>query len=160
MADTIPARPPFAAQSIIWEKRGPLPVWAWLIIGLAGLFAALWWRRNKAAAAEANTGYTGTAAINQQQTIPPIINTWPSVPPGGGRNNPPTTNPGSPFPPAPAKVTVQGGTSSDAWINTMTGSYGLYWNQLAAMYPGIVENVQGSGPSARFKATKTYERAG
>jgi hypothetical protein len=50
---------PFMAGSMIWQKKGPLPVWAWIVIGLSLLFVVTWWRRNKAAATESNEAVTG-----------------------------------------------------------------------------------------------------
>lgn len=44
------SKPPFAAGSIIWRRVGPLPVWAWSLIGIGLAVIALQWRRNRAEA--------------------------------------------------------------------------------------------------------------
>lgn len=171
---TVPADPPFAKGSIIWQRKAGLPVWAWALIGLGLALAVTVWRRNQ-------TGQTGQAPDVYDAGIgtlqpnpifilppgqqgppgppgPPGPGTVPGAPPAGGRRRPPRQNPGSPFPPPPNEVTVTKGANSDAWINSMTAQYGLYWNQLSDMYPGLNANVAGSGSTATFKATGTYKR--
>ncbi len=162
---TIPASPPFAPQSVIWQKRGPLPVWAWMLIGVAVLFMLTWWRRNRTAAASATSDAYSSPTIQQQGypavfVLPPLNDTGRHRPPGGGREQPPTGNPGSQFPPPPNEITVTGGANSDSFINQFSTQYGIYWGQLADMYPGIVENIKGGGPTATFKSTKTFKRKG
>jgi len=166
---TIPANPPFMKGSVIWQRKAGLPVWAWLMIGLAVAFAAMWWRRNKQSAAEATTA---TPDPNQQQTpvfivpqapVPSVINTVPGAPPGSGRTSPPSKAPGAGFPPTPREITVQAGTSSDDWINAMTKKYGVYWNQIQVIYrtptgEWLPSNITGTGAAARFKDTKTYQK--
>lgn len=50
--------PPFAKGSIIWEKKGPLPVWAWAGLVLGLVLIVVMWRRNKTQG-EANYAATG-----------------------------------------------------------------------------------------------------
>lgn len=165
---TIPANPPFARGSLIWQKRGPLPVWAWMLIGLLGLLVFTWWRRNRTAAASGK-GEIPVVPGSQQQTpvfiVQPTPATPPHCPPGGGRPAPPAANPGSPFPPPPETVSTVGGQTSDPWINDMTARYGLYWNQIAAIYvddagQSIGTNVKGGGPTATWKQSKSFHRVG
>ncbi len=121
------SKAPFMKGSIIWEKRGPLPVWAWLLIGLALLLLVVMWRRNLNG--DANAIATGDeTALPGNQAAPPIfivpqaptpavqvpINvlpspaapaTVPTAPPGAGAP-PPTQAPASPapIPASPGKV--------------------------------------------------------
>lgn len=46
---TIPANPPFAPGALMWRRYGPLPVWGYAGIVLAGLLLFLYLRRGKAA---------------------------------------------------------------------------------------------------------------
>lgn len=62
---------PFAQNSIIWERKGPLPVWAWALLVLAGALVIAWWRRNRSAgkAAQVATGYTDELPGDQSAPI-------------------------------------------------------------------------------------------
>ena len=100
---------PFAKGSIIWEKKGPLPVWAWALIVLLIVLVFAWWRRNRAAAkaAEGQPDTYTSAPLPGDQSAPNVINvgpinlpkippsgpTRPETPPGGGRPQPPGTPP-------------------------------------------------------------------
>lgn len=95
---------PFLKGSIIWQKKGPLPVWAWAAIGLGVVLAVSMWRRNKAEATstEVATGDPGTLPGNQSAgpifVVPgaatPAVNvTVPTAPPGAGRPRPPGVTP-------------------------------------------------------------------
>lgn len=64
---------PFLKGSVLWQKKGPLPVWAWAIIGLAVLFVIMWWRRNKAAAASAEVATGQENPLPGNQGAPPIF---------------------------------------------------------------------------------------
>lgn len=121
-----PSNPPFAKGSIIWQKRGPLPIWAWTLIVLLVLLVVVWWRRNRAAAGvEPADPVESYEQLPGDQTAPPVfvvpsapnpiittpINvTVPPAPPGGGRPMPPPRPPGMPAPkpvpemPAPKPV--------------------------------------------------------
>jgi hypothetical protein len=110
MATETPAatKAPFLPKSMLWQKKGPLPVWAWILIGLTLLFVVTWWRRNQAASqenTEAATGYYNHQ-LPGNQGAPPIFvvpqapvspvtilpppppATVPAAPPAGGSNPP------------------------------------------------------------------------
>jgi hypothetical protein len=102
---TAPSSPPFAKGSIIWERKGPLPVWAWALIGLLVVLVFTWWRRNRASANEAATGGAVDQALPGDQGAPPVFIMPPSVSPIVNvspvvkvKTPPPTTVP--PAPPA------------------------------------------------------------
>lgn len=118
---------PFAPNSIIWEKKGPLPVWAWALLVL--LLALGWsvWRRNRTEGEAANV-VTGSdeplpgdqsgppvfivppatpPAINVPITVQPAPVTVPAAPPGGG-SAPPSTGPIT-KPPTPKPAPPKGG---------------------------------------------------
>lgn len=95
---------PFMQGSILWERKGPLPVWGWLAVGLMIVLAVTMWRRNKAAdtATQSATGGYYRDELPGDQSAPPIfivpqapvpaINvnptvTVPTAPPGGGASN-------------------------------------------------------------------------
>jgi len=143
---------PFMKQSVIWQRKGPLPVWAWLIVGLAVVFVVVWWRRNRAAAesTEAATGYedelpgdqsappifivpsAATPAVNVNNPItvvPGPVVTVPTAPPAGG--SPPPVTPPKPAPtpvpkPPPGKKVsvVKFTTRNPPWNSTLWG----IWN--------------------------------
>lgn len=117
MADTKTApaksKAPFLPGSIIWERKGPLPVWAWILILLGLVFAVAWWRRNQATAQADEAATGGVRGIYRDelpgdQTAPPIFvvpqapvspvtvlpppPTVPAAPPAGGAA-PPSTAP-------------------------------------------------------------------
>lgn len=139
-----PKSAPFAQGSIIWQRKGPLPVWAWALIVLGLVLAVTMWRRNKAAgeADEARTGHldelpgdqtSGPIFIVPQAPTPPVtVNTpvtvtVPPAPPGGGAPPPtvppkvPTPTP-VPKPPAGTWVKVAKFTSTNPpWNSTLSG---------------------------------------
>lgn len=124
-AQTAPAKS--GPRALLTEKRGPLPVWAWLALGLALLLGVVLWRRNRASAG--NAVATGDDdEVGGDQTAPavfiippgpaPVVNingveTAPAAPPGAGSPPPgvpstpgpvPNKNPGPKAPPkAPPK---------------------------------------------------------
>lgn len=121
-ATTSTSSAPFLKGSIIWEKRGPLPVWAWALIVLGLVLAITMWRRNRAAAdptpQEVGTDYPDNLDNRPIFVVPqganPIVNvdvpitnelpaTVPNAPPGGGRPNPPAKAPKQPAPKSPGK---------------------------------------------------------
>lgn len=152
------AEPPFAKGSIIWEKKGPLPVWAWALLVLGLLLAWTIWRRNRAesnATAEV-TGDSNTLPgdqtppiiFNVPQAATPAVNvtvpvTVPTAPPAGG-SPPPSTPPPTPNNPAPAPpggfvaVTKYPDSTrpkestlwdiAGSWLPQGAGSWQLIWN--------------------------------
>lgn len=145
--ETAPAqgKAPFLPKSIIWQKKGPLPIWAWILIGLLVLFVVTWWRRNQQSAAqnkEASTGYVDELPGDQSAnpifivpqapvspvtilpTPPPVTgppNTVPPAPPGGG-TNPPLQ--------LPAFVEVPVNTNLYEWFTSQGTSFAAVdsWN--------------------------------
>jgi len=99
MATTAPparTSAPFAKGSIIWEKKGPLPVWAWAGLLLGLVLIVVMWRRNKTQA-EANTAATGGAdygILPGTQGAPAIF----VVPQVGGTTIPSDHQPRTPSP--------------------------------------------------------------
>jgi hypothetical protein len=104
---------PFLKGSILWQKKGPLPVWAWLGIGLLLVVVFMVWRRNRAAG-EATEAATGYEQLPGDQTAPPVFVmpqppnpivtvTVPTAPPGTGRPDAPKVPPKqpAPIPPGP-----------------------------------------------------------
>lgn len=139
------AKPAGGKRSILFEKKGPLPVWAWALILLGVLLAWSVWRRNKTdKAATATTTGDGTP-LPGDQTAPPVfivppatpppvnvtvpITTVPTAPPGAG-SPPPVTPPSTPGPkPAPPGlyVTVAKYTSKNPpWNSTLWGIWNHY----------------------------------
>lgn len=118
-ANSSTASQPFAKGSIIWQKKGPLPVWAWALILLGIVLAWSVWRRNKADADATEADLAYVDELPGDQTAPPVfviqpgpqppvnvnvtapITTVPSAPPGGGRVTPPTVP--RPYEPPTAK---------------------------------------------------------
>jgi len=103
---------PFAKGSIIWQKKGPLPVWAWAGLVLGLVLVVTMWRRNKSQG-EANYAATGGmdyGPLEGTQGAPAIF-VVPQVggtvlPNGGGKkwtpkNMPPRRPPDQTNPPAP-----------------------------------------------------------
>lgn len=109
---TTTVTPPFAKGSIIWEKKGPLPVWGWALIGLALVLLVVWWRRDKAEATANQVATNYTDELPGDQSAPAIFilppeaarrsptpndmprwrrppATVPEAPPGSGRDVPP-----------------------------------------------------------------------
>lgn len=149
-AQTSTSTGPFMKGSIIWQKKGPLPVWAWALILLGVVLAVSLWRSNRAGgeANEAATGYTDE--LPGDQTAPPvfivpqaatpqvIVNnvpaTVPTAPPGGGREAPPGTPKPAP-PPAvkKEKVTVTKYTSKNPpWSSTISGIFSHFKGKTTA----------------------------
>lgn len=102
MAETMPASPPFAAESFVWRKWGPLPAWAWMGLALGLALVVSVWQRNREAAQSAvstdsastdatiGTGYhTAPPVWVNNVTLGPVNTTVPTAPPGGGRAEPP-----------------------------------------------------------------------
>jgi hypothetical protein len=107
---------PFLRGSIIWQKKGGLPVWAWGGLVLLVALVFVWWRgRGDQTQAQADQAATGYDNLPGDQSAPPVFVvpqapnpiittpitvTVPAAPPGGGRDGPPQVPPGQP-PPQP-----------------------------------------------------------
>jgi LysM repeat protein len=110
-----------AESNLLTRKVGPLPVWAYALIGLVLAWVYMKYRDSKNAATTAATDTTGTAAAGtnsseSQDTAPEFIieNNMPAdninvttTSPGGGTPSKPVTPPTTPAPPVvtPPKTT-------------------------------------------------------
>lgn len=61
-AATVPANPPFARGSLIWERKGPLPVWGWAALVLVLLLGVTYWRRRSSATSSASSSTASSSA--------------------------------------------------------------------------------------------------
>jgi hypothetical protein len=86
-------------KATLTRKYGPLPLWVWLGLALAG---ALLWARMRAAKATADAAAQTDSSANPPDTTPaPIYQnyvtfTGPATPPAGGRTEPPPVPPNGP----------------------------------------------------------------
>ena len=68
------ARRPFMQDSIIWERKGPLPVWGWAAAVLLLALGYAWFRRGKADKAAASSATGGLKdELPGDQTAPTIF---------------------------------------------------------------------------------------
>jgi hypothetical protein len=144
---------PFAPGSIIWQRKGPLPVWAWALLLLGAVLAWSMWRKNRSAA-DATAIATGDGTpLPGDQTPPPVfvvpqaatpavnvtvpITTVPTAPPAAGA--PPPTGGGTPTPPGgfvtvskyPDNTKPKESTLWDiaaTWLPQGANSWALIWN--------------------------------
>jgi hypothetical protein len=156
-ATTVPASPPFAPGAFMWRKYGPLPVWGYAGIVLAGLLIFVWLRRGKAADQTATATATKDAGAvpDNQKSLPVFIlpqslpgppgaagpagpagppgadatATTPAAPPGSGRSS----TPGNPYVNADGTVSVGAG----ARLYDVAESVGLTGGQFAALNSSI-----------------------
>lgn len=145
-------------MALLKQRRGPLPVWAWVLIGLGVLLVIEWWRRNQAAAATTGdtlAGYRDELPGQQHYPAPifivpgattPPVNVGPIVLPPPEQppptptppTTPPTTPPagGSPTPTPPGiYVTVAPWGNPAPWNSTIWGIWDRYkttgsWQQI------------------------------
>lgn len=105
------ADPPPVQGSTLTRKYGPMPLWAWMLVGLGLALVYRSWQANKAAAAQQTPTTVDTTPPMVDQTFVTVnapINTAPDEPPGQGRAEPPGPGP-TPVPiPSPAPVPVRG----------------------------------------------------
>lgn len=100
------ATPPGAqsTKSFVMQKWGPLPAWAWMLIGLALAVVYSSWKKNKQAASQQQD--QGVDLIGGDQNPPVVFQDYDTIitsvntPPGGGREHPPVRPPlhGAPIP--------------------------------------------------------------
>lgn len=150
--------------AILKEKRGPLPVWAWLIVGVAGIFVIMWWQRNRSAGAEQTEAVSGTLPGNQSAPPVFIVPQAPqaqhpiqiNVPPNGTRPQPPTTVPTAPpggganvpmLPPtqAPAHMSVPLDKNIYTWISELNQQFpglSLDFGKLEQYNPGFRKYIR------------------
>jgi len=137
------------------RKLGPLPMWAWLGIGLALLLVVYTWKNNKAASADTTTAAdTSTDSsqipqfINQTYvqnmpgtTPPPSSGTVPPPSGGGGVLTPPSGNgrpPGNPHVPSDTYRYMHTSGAYDT-VAKIAKKYGTSVSTILAYNPGIQE---------------------
>lgn len=120
--------------SFVTRKLGPLPVWAWMGLGLGGALALSSWRSNKVDSAAAEKEQTqperdyGTAYDPYVTFVDADVTnvTYPAMPPGGGRPPVPPGGPTGTPPPAvntPVPSTPKPSTSRPAPPPAPAGGY-------------------------------------
>lgn len=144
--------------NVFTRKIGPLPLWAWMGIGLAIALGYYFWQQNQASNSSSSTSSTPQTAstVNtpggvDSSLVPQFINqTYTSVSP-----------PASPSVSVPSTITVQnGGTQSTGGQITMPNVAGQSPTQAKATLSGagIGSNVSVSGPStAQASGTQVIE---
>lgn len=142
------------AETMLTQKYGPLPMWAWMGLGLGGALAYSSWQRNKlgAAPAASSPNATQTPQIPGSQTAPFVFlanigpSTQPMKPPGAGRPIPaPTTGP----PPPPVNLRVTG---------TSASSVSLAWDAAAGATSYDVEERSALGASKTSVSGVTFTK--
>jgi Fibronectin type III domain len=101
------------SSSPFMRKLGPLPLWAWMGIGLAVGLAYYLWQKNKSAAAatSSTTASTGTSGTTDESLVPQFVNqTY-------VQSSPPAA-PAVPGPPGPTGATGATGATGPAGTTT------------------------------------------
>lgn len=132
------------------RKVGPLPMWAWLLIGVALLVVVYTWKKNQTA----NTSSSTDATTTSSDQIPQYVNQTyvQNFPPGTPSTTPSTpSNPSSPGPTsnnggtAPDKLPASykyGYMKTSAGMNTLADiakHFGVSQATILALNPGIEE---------------------
>lgn len=162
MATAATVSKPQGTRSLLMQKRGPLPVWAWIALVLVLALTFAWWRARGTNAA-ANAVATGDdTALPGDQSAPSVFivpagptgpagspgpagsagpagpvgppATVPPAPPGGGRTDPPGVPP-APKPAPPVGVTVTVGKWTDknpVWNSYLSGIFAHYKGKTTA----------------------------
>lgn len=94
MAGEMPPAGGGGQGELLQRKLGPMPVWVWALIGLAGAWLYAKWRSNQQAASAAQqTQVADTSSAESQQVAPQFVIE---------NNLPPEANPGTATPPSQA----------------------------------------------------------
>jgi hypothetical protein len=157
-------------KSTFTRKMGPLPLWAWMGVGLAVVLVYANWQKSKQGASTTGVGSSaGSTSVNSPggvdaSLVPQFINQTyvqdqPPAAPNVTVNNtvpsPPTTGPPPPKAPEPSTISgapgsfttgLQGGlnewTSTGQYsLNTIAKSHGMTAQQLIAVSNGAENNV-------------------
>jgi hypothetical protein len=150
--------------SFVGKKLGPLPVWAWMGLGLGGALAISTWRSNKAASEEDETASADDPVIQSYEmpdSIQPTYTfqnydqdrtyiTMPSMPPAGGRpatpveTVPATTTPTTTTPAATSTVKPAAAAPKGVWVTVVKWAKGQKAGTPSTLW-GIAEKVYGKG---------------
>jgi hypothetical protein len=143
VSETAPEAPPASSGgNVFMRKLGPLPLWAWMGIGLAAALAVMYWKQNKAAASKSSATDTGaadtTASGTPSDLVPQFVNqtyvqnTPPSAPligpagpagPAGPTGGTAPAAQASQYPaPAGTKASKINGTTAKVNWNYITGT--------------------------------------
>lgn len=143
-----PARQPARGGNAFTRRLGPLPLWAWMALGLGLAVVYSQWRKNKAAAATqaaqasatTTAGQTPPFIIQNYAQVPgaPVTPTTPTPPgtpvpspppPGSGTGvpaTPPSTTTSTPSAAAPTKYRVKTGDT----LSSIAAKYHTTWQNL------------------------------
>lgn len=147
---TVPAQPPFARNSIVWEKRAGLPVWAWAGLVLLLVLVIVWWRsRSSSSSSTSSSGVTTTTTSggssstgsNTGTDTGTGTTTTPGSDPGTGDGN--TTPPGSGAPPpttTPAPNPAGGWVTVTKWPDSTWPKEDSLWNIAESWLPEGASN--------------------
>jgi hypothetical protein len=126
------------AGSFIVHKVGPLPIWAWMGLGLAGALAYSSYKKNKAAQTSSSSSTSGLTPVDASNLTPPFVFVDESTTPVTVNNGPP----GAPTPPAqppsggsPSPAQPPGTPSGLKLLSIGAGTAALQWDTPTG--PGI-----------------------
>lgn len=165
------------ASNPFLRKIGPLPVWAWMGIGLGVALAYSMWKKNKAAASQSSqassaAGPATTPSGTPSNLIPQFVNqvysevSPPSVTVNNATtqtvNTPPTATPPPPTRPQPSQPSYPAPSDFEAWKQSGT-SIRLHWSPLSefygnpnASYTWVVKDASGNTKTGMTKGTDAY----
>lgn len=124
-----PAPRPSGGPSILTRQYGPLPLWAWLAIGLAAAIGYKVWQSHSASSKTA-ADTSGTATDTSSQ-VPQFVNqTYVNPSPPSPTAGPPPTQPGTAT--APEKYSAPTGLAYKKLSGT---SVRLTWNAITNVSP-------------------------
>jgi hypothetical protein len=168
----MPEHAPRQSSSPFLRKLGPMPVWAWMAVGLGVALAFSLYQKNKKAASQASqassaAGGATTPSGTPSNLIPQFVNQVfqsPTPPPQVTVNNttntpPPTSPPPKTPPPRPQAPSLPAPSDFEAWKNS-SSSIHLHWGALSefygnpnASYTWVVKDAQGNSKTGTTKGT-------
>jgi hypothetical protein len=143
MSEPAPDTAPSSSGSGVFARKlGPLPMWAWMGIGLAVALGYYYWKQNKSSAAASSTAQTaastaasGAAGGTDSSLVPQFVNqTY-------VENQPPTapaatsTPPATTTPPAAAQVSQYPAPTGAKVTKLTSTSAKVNWNYLNSPTP-------------------------
>lgn len=72
MSETAPEQPPRSGGNILTRPIGPLPLWAWLVIGTAVILGYSYWKNRQSASNTSNSG--ASSGTTDTANIPQFVN--------------------------------------------------------------------------------------